>query len=231
MNSIENNITLFSFDFWGTLVRPNPDFAQARNAMVYEALRCEEEGINRSSFSTSFRQVKQETEDLSEVQGRHIGLGERLGVLCKHLGIELPPPEVVEAIHNGHRILSKKHPASLFSNGIRVLLADILAGGKTIGLISNTGMLDGGDINHLLELHRIDDYFRYKVFSDQTGVAKPNPQAFYALTSQAELTPESVVHTGDNRRADYEGARLAGMAAIHASLDLDGIGQVRRYLS
>jgi putative hydrolase of the HAD superfamily len=231
MSSIEDTVTFFSFDFWGTIVRPNPDFAQARNAMVYQALGCEEEGIPITSFSTIFQQAKQETEALSEGQGRHVGFEERLGALCWRLGINFPPSKTIGGIRDGHHALSTEYPADLFSDGIGALLRDILTDGKTVGLISNTGMLDGSDINHLLELHDIDDCFSYKIFSNETGVAKPNPQAFYSLTAQAGITTESVVHIGDNRRADYEGALSAGMTAIHASLDLDGIHQVKRYLS
>jgi len=222
---------LFSFDFWGTIVSPNPEFGRARNALVYEALRCREQGILEPAFTADFRHIKQGTEALSEVQGRHIGLNERLDILCRHLDIALPSDLVIENIRDGQRALSREFPAALFSEGIGPLFRDITGAGKAIGLVSNTGMLDGQDVGRLLDLHGISRYIEYKVFSDETGVAKPNPEVFCILANQAGVPPEYVVHTGDNERADYAGSLAIGMSAIHGSLDSVGIGKVRAYLS
>ncbi|MGH7158367.1 MAG: HAD family hydrolase [Candidatus Saccharimonadales bacterium] len=223
-------IRLFSFDFWDTLVASNPSFALARNALVYEQLGCEAHDIAVDTFTAYFNTAKQKTERQSEREGRHIGLAERLGVLCVSLNLPAPSDKIVAAIENEQHALSATFPAHLYSEGVPALLQSIADSGRAIGVISNTGMLNSQDVMKLIEINSLDNLITHHVFSDQTGFTKPNSRAFYTLTEFAGVAPETVLHTGDNKFADYEGARANGMYAVHASLDKVGIAQVEEYL-
>lgn len=51
--------------------------------------------------------------------------------------------------------------------------------------------------------------------SEQMGHAKPDSQAFLLPCHSLELPPSQVLYVGDNFRVDVEGARAAGLQALH----------------
>src|SRR5690606_36885874 len=56
--------------------------------------------------------------------------------------------------------------------------------------------------------------FRVIVDSGKIGVAKPERAIFAHAARALGVTPVEVVHVGDSRTADIDGARAAGMRAI-----------------
>jgi len=56
------------------------------------------------------------------------------------------------------------------------------------------------------------------------GWEKPHPEIFARAVAAFGLTPGEVVHVGDHRREDVEGARAAGLQALH--LDRAGGGDL-----
>lgn len=57
------------------------------------------------------------------------------------------------------------------------------------------------------------------VSSWRVGWEKPHPAIFEAVTVELELEPAAVLHVGDRRLADLEGARAAGMRALLLARD------------
>ena len=66
------------------------------------------------------------------------------------------------------------------------------------------------DILRAFELH---DAFRDVLCSSMVGAAKPGPKIFSAACRSLHTQPLKVLHVGDDRRADYDGARGAGLHA------------------
>src|SRR5262249_7238665 len=52
------------------------------------------------------------------------------------------------------------------------------------------------------------------VISSEAGWRKPSPQFFGALCALAGLPPAEILHVGDDRVNDYEGALAAGLRAL-----------------
>jgi putative hydrolase of the HAD superfamily len=52
------------------------------------------------------------------------------------------------------------------------------------------------------------------VYSAEVGVEKPHPAIFEELLAKLELPPEDVLHVGDSRRDDVEGALAVGMQTL-----------------
>jgi putative hydrolase of the HAD superfamily len=50
--------------------------------------------------------------------------------------------------------------------------------------------------------------------SDAVGIRKPRAEIFHAVLAELDLPPESVLHVGDNLRADVGGASAAGLATV-----------------
>ena len=57
-------------------------------------------------------------------------------------------------------------------------------------------------------------HFKAAVSARVVGVAKPDVRIFHAAASQAAISPEEVLHVGDDMTADALGALQAGMQAV-----------------
>ncbi|MCC6130804.1 MAG: HAD-IA family hydrolase [Acidobacteria bacterium] len=57
-------------------------------------------------------------------------------------------------------------------------------------------------------------HFDHVVVSSLIGSSKPSPKIFEAALTRAAVAPEEALHVGDSLEEDYEGARLAGLAAF-----------------
>ena len=70
----------------------------------------------------------------------------------------------------------------------------------------------------------IADHFDQVVYSAEAGFEKPHPGIFESALARLGLEPEEVLHVGDDRRRDVEGAHGVGMYAVH--LDRSGGGEI-----
>jgi len=61
--------------------------------------------------------------------------------------------------------------------------------------------------------------FRAVICSTEAGAAKPDRRIFLAGCERLGLAPEHVLHAGDDRRADLEGAAGAGLQALWVRRD------------
>lgn len=61
----------------------------------------------------------------------------------------------------------------------------------------------------------LDAYFDVIVSSFEAGYEKPDPRIFAIGCAQLGLLPEQVLHIGDSLIDDVEGARAAGLGAVH----------------
>lgn len=59
----------------------------------------------------------------------------------------------------------------------------------------------------------IAGYFRAAISAREFGVGKPDPRIFHAAAGAVDLTPEDVLHVGDDATLDALGALNAGMQA------------------
>lgn len=67
------------------------------------------------------------------------------------------------------------------------------------------GILEGLGVHHR---------FRTVLCSSEAGAAKPQERIFLAACQALDRNPPQVLHAGDDRRADLEGARNAGLEAV-----------------
>ncbi len=61
----------------------------------------------------------------------------------------------------------------------------------------------------------LDRHFSTIVVSGEIGFVKPHPLPFKIVHEELFIPPGQVVHVGDNWLADIQGAKRAGMQAIH----------------
>jgi putative hydrolase of the HAD superfamily len=82
----------------------------------------------------------------------------------------------------------------------------------------------------LLKDLELTPFFDAIVISVEVGAAKPAARIFQHCTAGLNLPPEVILHVGDSRAEDFEGARRAGMPAalIERKPDRDGADRLTR---
>lgn len=82
-----------------------------------------------------------------------------------------------------------------------------------IGLISNYPV--SSFLHDSFRKLNISDLFESVVISGDLGLVKPHPMLFETIRENLSLPADQCVYVGDNWLADIQGAKRAGMKAIH----------------
>ena len=77
-------------------------------------------------------------------------------------------------------------------------------------------------LHDILRAHGVHRRFRAVLCSSEAGAAKPDSRIFLAACAALGASPDRVLHAGDDRRADRDGARAAGLQALWLRRDPDG---------
>ncbi|WP_411845776.1 HAD-IA family hydrolase [Roseibacillus persicicus] len=72
-----------------------------------------------------------------------------------------------------------------------------------------------GRLHTILEGLALCDYFELVVSSADARARKPDEKIFQFALGKMNLSPSEVMHVGDSRKADYEGALQMGLRAWH----------------
>jgi FMN phosphatase YigB (HAD superfamily) len=101
--------------------------------------------------------------------------------------------------------------------GIPDLLDMATAAGLPMAVVSNT--LSGAAHRDFLARAGVGKLFSAQVYSDETGVRKPNPQIIWAATDELGVPAQPCWFVGDSRRRDIACARRAdvGVAVLMCS--------------
>lgn len=136
---------------------------------------------------------------------------ERLGVLLKGLGRELP----AEAMHDLVRLHEDMElgPRPDIAAGVAEALEE-LHGRYRLGVISDAIFSPGRALRKLLEYYDLLKYFDSFVFSDEIGFAKPTGAVFETAAGELGVELAEVVHIGDREEKDVAGPQAAGAKAI-----------------
>jgi putative hydrolase of the HAD superfamily len=142
----------------------------------------------------------------SGLEGRNdrgeLGLEDYLDAVRRRHGLDIPMDAYIDARRQGLRLCRE------------VLdLATGIAPQTTLALFANGGQWLGRQLPKFLpELRPL--FGTRMITSGQLGVAKPDPQAFYACLSMLGFSPASALVI-DDRAEHVAGARCAGLDAIH----------------
>jgi len=88
-----------------------------------------------------------------------------------------------------------------------------LAARFKLALICNTGRTPGWVVRKVLSRQGFERYFNTLIFSNEVGVAKPNPYIFEIAARVLEVQPDKTLHVGDSLITDVAGASGAGFRA------------------
>ncbi|MBZ5486052.1 HAD family hydrolase [Halomonas aquamarina] len=65
--------------------------------------------------------------------------------------------------------------------------------------------------NSDLNIIGLKHFFQVTIAAKEAGVAKPEPAIFHAAARALDVTPNQILHIGDDWQLDVEGAHLAGL--------------------
>jgi putative hydrolase of the HAD superfamily len=122
--------------------------------------------------------------------------------------LELPPPTPFLAAELFDRF-ARADAWEVFED-VRTALPALRAAGLRLAVLSNFD----ARLPRLLADAGLADGFDAIVYSEEVGVEKPHPAIFEEVLERLELPAARVLHVGDSRRDDVEGARAVGMQAL-----------------
>ncbi|MBO6200183.1 MAG: HAD-IA family hydrolase [Chryseobacterium sp.] len=203
----------FSFDLWLTLIRSNPEFKFKRDSLFRDFFSIEKE---MDEVRKVIRHYDVLFNKISEKTGNHIEREEVFLLMLDALGKE------IDAIDENHLKSFFQEVDELFLNNMPVLLWEnieeilikIKEKNKTASILSNTAFIHGDSLRKVLEHLGLAQYFSFMIFSDEVKASKPNLQVFDMVFKKInefrKLDKEQILHIGDNKIADYDGAKTFG---------------------
>jgi putative hydrolase of the HAD superfamily len=168
----------------------------------------------------AFQQCDRLFNGINEATGQNLTRYEMLYILLSHLGIDVEtvPISVLDSFFDECDSLFFEHRPQLTDPGISSTVHAMREAGITLSILSNTGFILGESLRKMLPLLGLKDCFDFQLYSDELGASKPSLHAFtevYRLATEIRpLEKLEILHLGDNRKADYDGARSAGMSAL-----------------
>lgn len=200
----KHNYKLVSFDIWGTLLKSNPIFVEARNILFSEVLGHDDLvhlGIIKD-------EVDFEMDYASETTGEDANFNKRLNLMMEKLqkSKDQFQESFFEDVRGKLNKLFLDHLPGLIEPKTIELFKELKRRGIKIAIISNTGFLHGDTMRPALDSLGVFKYVDFALFSNELNCAKPHPDIYTELLEQSGLLSQEIIHVGDSVKADYNGA-------------------------
>jgi FMN phosphatase YigB (HAD superfamily) len=190
---------IISIDLWGTLIKSSPDFVDAKVALTKKYFDIEPEKILKAYSDT-----KKELNSLIEQTGTQPSTDLMFGLLFSKLnGGYCTHGCISDKFIDEYQKLALDIPPIIYSNETIPYLAELYKIGK-LHISSNTMLISGDSLGHILGTRKLDHYFDHFLFSDQVGKSKPHSRMY----------GYSNFHIGDNEITDGAGPKLINSTPI-----------------
>jgi len=203
-----------TFDWWNTIAVTTADQDRRLRELRIERLLKAVAGLPVTDEDL-LRAYDRQTALLQEDWARNVDLHpeQQIAVFLKFAGLDGGDPALARAVAEAFGGALLEIPPALFPH-IAETLEALKREGVGVGLVSNTGRTWGRYLRTVQDRLGIGRFFDVRVFSDEVGVRKPEPDIFEAALAGLGLPPERVVHVGDDVGADVAGAVALGMRAV-----------------
>ncbi len=218
--------THFSLDLWMTLIRSNPAFKPARDALIRRFFGLK---MPVAAITADIQRFDRLFNSINEKTGRHTNNHTMLLVILDHLGADtgVITATDLEGYYLEMESLFFQYPPYWCEPDIADTLLAARERGQTISLLSNTGFVRGHTLRRFLADGPLAGVFSFQLYSDELLYAKPAPEIFEAVYQRVNALQErhkaAIIHIGDNPVAD-----VAGAAAFGFRTALAGGGQTIR---
>ncbi len=204
MNKEINHISL---DFWQTLAKPNPLFAQIRNDLLANFFRVSKEEMKAKYTKT--KKFLDHNAEQNNVQGDVIDAYYALFLEMGYNAQEFDAENLSYMIDR--RFL--QNPPIFNPKTLEALIRFKEVPGNTVSITSNTNFISGIFIEETW--NRATNFqFNFTIFSDLVRHAKPSSEIFNMVMEKSGKKACEIAHIGDNKFADWEGAKNMGFYSM-----------------
>ena len=204
----------FSFDLWLTIIKSNPDFKAKRDTLFRDFFSIDKD---IDEVRKVIRKYDVLFNRISEKTGNHIEREEVFLLMLDALGKDIETVDdnqLKQFFQQVDELFLNNRPVLLWEN-IEELLIKIKEKNKTASILSNTAFIHGDSLRKVLEHLGLADYFSFMIFSDEVKASKPNLRVFEIMFDKVNdfrtLEKKEILHIGDNKTADYDGAKTFGV--------------------
>ena len=226
-------IRAITFDLWDTVIHDDsdepkraaaglPSKREARRALVREALDAHHAvpaGVVAAAYDVAGAAFNKVWHD------EHVtwSVGERLSVLLRGLGRELPDAVLADVIARIEEMELEVMPDPVPGIGDAI---EALAARYPLAVVSDAIHSPGRCLREWLERHGLRRHFGAFAFSDEVGRSKPHPDMFQRAAAGLGVGVGEMLHIGDREHNDVRGPHALGMKAIlfTATRDRDRAG-------
>jgi putative hydrolase of the HAD superfamily len=210
-----------TFDFWGTLLFDGP----ASDDINYQRPRLTAFAniLAAAGIPTTSADLDRAYEESGHALGRlwrtcrDISVNEHVATLLQALDPALPArldERVTAALVEVYARAALTAPPTP-DHEAKPVLESLAREGVTLAVISNTMRTPGQVLRELLDGYGLLQAFAVLTFSDECRIRKPNPEIFHLTLKQIGVVPSEAIHVGDDPHLDVQGAKAAGMRAVH----------------
>ncbi|WP_337044923.1 HAD family hydrolase [Emticicia sp. 17c] len=209
----------YSFDLWLTLIKSNPEFKKQRAVFFHKHLNAKKKTIEE--VQQVIRQVDVMCNFINEKTGRNIASDEMYLMVIHQLNNYEPTFSDLDMLWLQKEMenLFLHFLPFVYSNETYSTLDHIKQHQEsTIGILSNTAFIEGKTLRKVLPELKLAQYFDFQLYSDETGLSKPNKSFFELMikTASAERAEKAIqlneiLHIGDNPIADIDGGASVGI--------------------
>lgn len=206
----EQPFSHYSFDLWGTLIKSDPQFKKERSRYFFENFNPLHKSLE--DIETIFRRVDVMCNAINEKTGHNIRSEEMCLMVLAEIGEtrDFSRYDLVEMNYAMEDLALTFMPV-IYDTSIVETLSILRERGATISLLSNTAFIKGQTLKKILKRIGLAEYFRFQLYSDETGFSKPSPKMFellyqHVLQVKQYMGKNEIIHVGDNSVADIDGA-------------------------
>jgi FMN phosphatase YigB (HAD superfamily) len=208
------SIKHLSFDFWNTIVYPNPQFKDKRAQLIAQYLDC---GLSKYEINAAFSFIGKEYNDYQQSDYAVI---QPLDLLKSVIEVIKPNVDInIIKLYNEINAFFIQYPP-VIEPQFYVILDLLTRKEKTCSITSNTAFIPGSVIVEYLKNCNIFHHFSFTIFSNDFGFGKPSSKIFDYLFNKARennsnIEKNNILHIGDNLESDFRGAIKSNLAAFH----------------
>ena len=186
-----------SFDVWGTLLKSNPDNNIRRAIYVKEHFNID---LEVKEIERLIKENGKEVNELQELNGIQLTRNEIFSRLFNKLNIKSTQEDcqLVDSIFQKYFL---EHPPVIYNSDYITALNNINTN-YTISILSNTVYIIGHNIQIILDHYFGSNFFKFKLYSDEMGFAKPSEVVYKELIKMSNTQSDQILHIGDSFLCD-----------------------------
>lgn len=207
----------FSFDLWLTLIKSHPEFKKNRNLLFKDFFEID---FSIDKLAEIIRYYDLLCNNINEKTGLNFDTFEIYYLILNALNVNIDEigTDKLTQFYDETELLFMNFKPDLIDSKIEVVFKQIIEQGKTINILSNTAFIKGVTLRKVLEYYELNPYFSFQIFSDEVGFSKPNAAIFQLVYDEIlkikSIEKKQVLHIGDNKIADYNGALNFGFDGL-----------------